>query len=133
MKPAETIPGVNHDCLRLCVASILEMHPRRVPHFVKRWDAWLPELCRWLERRGYTLTAFHLEGLGGLRAPWVPKGYWIAIVDNSGPEPSSWGSGSSHAIVMRGRRKVYDPQEGEFDKRRRYFCGYQIYWLEGEA
>lgn len=117
MKPVASI-GVKDDCLRQCVASILEMHPRRVPNFVKRFrDRWIDELQDWLFDRDMYLSGFGLDGFGGLQAPWIPKGYWIAVVDNR--------ADVSHAIVMRGQKKVFDPEDW-MDKRRRYWCGYEI-------
>lgn len=124
MKPAQPLATSYNDCLRLSLASILELHPRRVPDFVKRYgDNWEREVEKWLARRNLKWYCFGISDYGNLSLPWIPRGYWIAIVDNDDIAMES------HAIVMKGRRKVYDPGEWDltkFTKRRRYFCGYEI-------
>lgn len=41
------------DCLRQCVARVLGVEPRRVPHFVRRYRGrWSWHLGRWCARRG---------------------------------------------------------------------------------
>lgn len=97
----------------MCVASILEMDTARVPNFVGRHGGrWLPRLEEWLGARGMYFQYWFLQG--GLSDPLIPKGYWIAIVDEH------WPSRECHAIVMHGKRKAFDPAKGDEHLRRHY-------------
>lgn len=122
MKPGKPIEGVKGDCLRMCVAAIMEVSPRRVPHFVRHYDNdWCAGLEKWLSDRGYTLWRFSVKYCGGLAHRSVPKGYWIAVVDNERFDPDT-----AHAIVMKGRRVAYDPYPNPDAKRHVYHSGYEI-------
>jgi hypothetical protein len=116
MTPARSL--ADDDCLRVATASILDMHPRRVPHFIKRMrrnEYWPDVWNSWLAKRGLQARSFGVNTLAD-----APKGHWIAIVD---PDPTD---GWSHALVMRGRRVAHDPTyEGE-RIRRNYICGFVL-------
>ena len=112
MIPAHSIADA--DCLRVATASLLELNPRRMPHFIRRPGNWLDVWQAWLNARGLRIRTHYFRTLAD-----APKGYWIAIVDE---DPTD---GWSHALVMRGRRVAHDlyTPKGE---RRKYVCGYTI-------
>lgn len=102
MKPVEqTIMGEPHgDCLRACVASILELPIEQVPnfqqedgniHWYDRWQGWLAQFnLGWLSWQ-YDQAV-----------PWFPPGYAIVGADSPrGP--------FKHAIVVYDGKIVWDP------------------------
>jgi hypothetical protein len=83
------------DCVRACVASIMEMRAEDVPHFVA--DAptsWFRDLKRWLSRFGLTLEWSRHDPTDV--PPFWPSGWWIASVQSENF------NGETHAVVMRG-------------------------------
>ncbi|MBL8578095.1 MAG: hypothetical protein JNK47_12780 [Mesorhizobium sp.] len=88
---AEGIPG---DCVRACVASILDLALADVPHFVAANDAyWAGALDDWCDNRGIELI--HLEGHFAFNFP----------VMLSGASPRS----GRHAVVGQGGGVLHDP------------------------
>lgn len=100
-------PHVIGDCWRTCIACLLDMHPRRVPHFLKDWDG---EKCykrtvAWLQKRG--ILMFHiplgtdkekaLEEFGGS----LKDKYWIFSGQSK--------NGCGHVVVCCGNEIVHDP------------------------
>lgn len=51
------------DCFRCCIASLLELDPRDVPHFMEEGesskDKWYPRLLSWLTPQGLTYFEFN--------------------------------------------------------------------------
>jgi len=105
------------DCLRTSTASILDVSPERVPHFVKRHGSnWYIHWAIWLAKR----HGLFPRRVSFKRLADAPRGYWIAIVDYN---PTS---DCTHAIVMRGRRVVWDAAEYDEPKRHSYLYGYVL-------
>jgi len=120
------------DCVKCCVASVLELAYEDVPHFVARevlipqlgaepYAAdWYTGLNYWLRTAGWALQARHtsyykdplpreysdtFEIYEPHNSPRAGKhdGYWIASVISENFERAT------HAIVMLGRDVVHDP------------------------
>ena len=91
MKPVDQMFLVNRDgrgdCLRACVASILELNPLDVPDFALFGHQWLQAMICYCD--------FDLD------TPDEAKGYWIA----GGMSPR----GIRHAVVYLDRQMVHDP------------------------
>jgi hypothetical protein len=102
-----------NDCLRQCIARVLEMPPSRVPHFVQRYKGrWQWHLVEWCNRRGIVFILAHHRArrrhtiLGDLVRKWISVG--------------TTKSGSAHAVVVENDRGVtYDG--GNPLKRHDYF------------
>ena len=115
MTPAHSI--ADGDCLRTATASILDLNPRRVPHFIERMrkdDYWVDVWAAWLRKRGLRPVRHCINTLAD-----APKGWWIAITDE---DPFDY---ETHALVMRGRRVAFDAQENP-PLRRNYIEGYTL-------
>jgi len=113
--PAHSI--AEDDCLRTATASILDMNPRRVPHFVRRkrkGEYWFDVWDAWLRSRGLRAVPHYFATLAD-----APSGWWIAITDEDPTD--DW----THALVMRGRRVAWDAQPNP-PRRRNYIQGYTI-------
>lgn len=110
--PAEEVPA--GDCIRCCIASILELPRIDVPHFVQTYPdsdgsspGWWNYMQEWLGSRGLVAATFELRGarkpvLLGSRLPFAPAGYWIGVVRSAL-------TGGLHAVVMRGGELVWNP------------------------
>lgn len=87
------------DCFRACLASILEMDPSDVPHFVELGgDKWWILATEWCEENGLSLTySFKANGI----REHLPL-YWIA----SGKSPRG---DFNHSVVFFGDEMVHDP------------------------
>ena len=84
------------DCLRMCVAHVLELHWRKVPNFVRKHGGrWEWYLWRWLKRRGLTLMKCRGEPDMWGAVPYIAVG------------PHRRGT-DYHAVVMRCGRLVFD-------------------------
>lgn len=97
MKPVEqTITeGPEADCLRACIASILEMQIERVPNYHTNW---LKLYNDWLLPTGLTLVWFD-EGAGH---PIRPRGF--SILSAKSPRGDF-----DHCVVCRDGDIVWDP------------------------
>jgi hypothetical protein len=90
----QLIFGANQgDCLRACIASILEVDINSFPndHSQNWWFTWKRLLAQW----GLTME-FDVDRI------WR-QNYWIASVTSKNLE------GRSHAIVMNGHKVAHDP------------------------
>lgn len=118
---------VRGDCVKCCVASILELPYEDVPHFVadewlidgsRIW--WLAALNDWLQYRGFNLEATQdvywkneisrecklndrYERLSRPRFRDFRTGFWMASVISENF------ADSTHAIVMHGDSVAFDP------------------------
>lgn len=91
--------SVKNDCLRQCLALVLDLPPHRVPNFVGLYKGrWIHYLSRWCERRGLAmLYAAH----GRERGVVAGVNRWISI--------GTARSGGCHAVmVQRDIGVVYD-------------------------
>jgi hypothetical protein len=94
-KPEEGSIG---DCMRACLASVLELPISAVPHFAKLYptapEFW-NELMDWVELQGYDFS--HVVPLSCID----PERFYIV----GGPSPRS----GRHAVVSKGMDIVHDP------------------------
>jgi len=109
------------DCLRACIASLLELPAEAVPNFMEGLPVeWCPKAPlawgqafraatnAWLEPRG---LAYFEIGFAEALPDWAwevipPAGYWIGLGEIVA------GSGDLHNVVMRGRGLAHDPSPG---------------------
>ena len=107
------------DCLKCCVASILELPYEDVPHFaagewkVSESSTWLENLNDWLLEKGWSLRASanfyykHWPRLDEFALETKPRnwhdGFWIGAV------LAARGAGNYHAVVMYGDSVMHEP------------------------
>lgn len=90
-------------CLTDCVAYLFNVHPMSVPYFVYPRKDWNKRLKNYFKKRGYKiLWACCLYGTRFYKIP--KRGMHIIIGD------SLKYKNSSHAVVYKDGRLVYDPQ-----------------------
>lgn len=101
--------GIIGDCMRACVASILELEPEDVPHFVQLASANADEAFRlqneWLAARKLSTFVVCYPGeisLDDLLAIQGGNGSAYYILNGSTGE-------GDHAVVCRGGAIVHDP------------------------
>lgn len=94
-------PATYGDCLRACIASVLEVPAQCVPHFLEgNNDDWFRQLQVWALDHGLYLAE--------LSADVHVTGYSIAVLSNS------------HAVVQQGCRTIHNPSvvaEGKVEYR----------------
>lgn len=85
----------NTDCLRCCIATLLQIPYEDVPDLVDE-PQWIIQLHKWAENRGYDLS---IQEDGN----FLPE-YSIAV----GPSPRI--QGKDHAVIINNKMKtVHDP------------------------
>jgi len=99
----QTAEGEWGDCLRACVASVLDLPSDEVPDFVgEHGPRWFTALQTWLGHLGkhvaYISTA---SSLSSIATVYPYDLFWIAVGD--GPR------GRRHAVVCQSNRVVHDP------------------------
>jgi hypothetical protein len=112
----QTRPHPNGDCVRACIASLLELPIAEVPDWLamrqdddgEGYPTWYIEMQHWLYERGLAFVEVQLE-----RKTWMPLPFptWAIFI---GPDPAT---GNRHAIVgqcIDGRfAPVHDPMGGD--------------------
>lgn len=101
---------VNGDCLRACVASLLDMPIKKVPNFVANGRGnngkWFSHpkrgLNMFLWNHGYEYIGYSPATLAVKNYKGV-KGYFIGVVDSVNFK------GSTHAVIFKGLELVHDP------------------------
>jgi len=106
-------PHATGDCLRACVASIFDLPPEEVPHFVDGeyrpigepgWSPWWIQLQAWLHERGFGLFFALIQ---------EPEKHWGELnMDFHYVLGGYAKSGLPHSVVARGREIVHDPAAG---------------------
>ena len=96
------LPG---DCLRACLASVLELDKAAVPHFLINGSTWFSDLQAWLRLRGLTCLCLPLGLPIYNEALWAMLGDAIVIagVYIGGDESRR------HAVVAQSGRVIHDP------------------------
>lgn len=99
------------DCLTQCIAYIIDVHPFRVPLFVRpRYKLWWNRVRSYLDSMGYKIRCF--DG--------IPPNSGYAIVVGTSSEP-----GWEHAVVYKNGKMVFDPSnlptKWRDNRCRRYF------------
>ena len=102
MKPVDQIvlSGPESDCLRACVASILEMALEEVPNFAEEED-WVGALDRFLQPLGLQHIPLDAGDAGKVANDWAPGGYYIAVGRTVRER--------YHAVVAHQGQVVHDP------------------------
>lgn len=96
--------GKPGDCFRACLASILDMNIRAVPHFAAYPSGiWIEELIRWLKAHYYELNGTSDYTDERAEAEQGIDGYLIV----AGKSPR--GKDVRHAVVYYGKKMVHDP------------------------
>lgn len=107
MKPAICIK--NNDCVRACVASILEMEPEEVPHWFAdvsdNGTQAIRDMQEWLAERGMVAACiglpgdWHLDAVGNHMRLNYSERYYMLWCD----------SGGDHAVVGLNNEIVWNP------------------------
>jgi len=99
----------NNDCVRMCIACVLDVHPRRVPFFEPgSKDQW-GNYKNWLEEKhdmGIFFTEKFSEKINDLINNNRP---WIAIVEPLTIPQEFKNKSFLHAVTMCGGKLQYDP------------------------
>lgn len=107
--------GERGDCLKCCLASVLELDYDDVPHFAGMGDRWWIEQMNWLASRGWRYgTAHHMPDPDDPTklAGWT-QGYWLAGVKSLRTRPD--GTHIGHMVVMRDNEIAWDPHPARAD------------------
>lgn len=105
------------DCLRACIATVMDTDTEQVPHFADMGataDEALASARRWLSGRGLTIAGFVFPGSESLPdlLGWMgennPTVTWLLFGSTRHPDGS--GHGGDHVVVCRGGEVVHDPQ-----------------------
>jgi hypothetical protein len=110
---AET--GQRGDCLKCCLASLLELDYDDVPHFASMGDLWWIEQTNWLASRGWRIGSawYSADPDDPTKLTGWTKGYWLAGVTSLRTRPD--GSHITHQVVMRDGEIVWDPHPARAD------------------
>ena len=96
------LPG---DCLRACLASVLELDKAQVPHFMVHPDTWYEDMQSWLRLRGLSCLCLPLGLPVYNRALWGMLGDAIVIAGvYIGGDASR-----RHAVVAQAGKVLHDP------------------------
>lgn len=104
------------DCMRACIASVLELPTEAVPHFVEEHgEAWFIHAYNWLEARGYgilkVLGDFFRQGeywkLELQTVLWAEGIPCIAV--GASPRVDRNGDAMRHAVVWLNGKLAHDP------------------------
>ena len=119
------------DCLRACIASVMDLEPEHVPHFADMGatgEEARASARRWLGLRGLTITAFALDGTETVEGvlDWMgannPDTTWMLF-------GSTGVSGGDHVVVCQGGAVVHDPAWVPTSIKRVGSCGYWEIWV----
>ena len=121
MKPVDqaVLNGPESDCLRACVASILEMALDEVPNFVEE-DDWMDALARFVRPLG--LQPIPLDP-GKATDDWAPAGYYIAVGRTVKER--------YHAVVGYKGQAVHDPHPTKRGLEAEEYCIFFLATLDG--
>lgn len=101
--------GERGDCLKCCMASLLELDYDDVPHFASMGEMWWIEWTNWLAGRGWMLynAWFSVADDDPTRLTGYTQGYWLASVTSRRTRKD--GSSISHMILMHDGEVAWDP------------------------
>lgn len=105
---AET--GDRGDCMKCCIASLLELDYEDVPHFASMGDRWWIEYTNFLASLGWRIGSawFTASEEDATALTGYTQGYWLASVKSprfSHPD----GRPGTHMVVMRDGAIAWDP------------------------
>lgn len=150
---AET--GRRGDCLKCCLASLLELDYADVPHFAAMGDAWHSEWMGWMHARGWAVSQWSCpSGPNERPSSWREPGYWLGVVksprmpkpcepcggqgwvldSDDGQEcPYCGATGTTygtHMVVMEGGEIAWDPHPKRADGHMGFVEGYVLVALD---
>lgn len=100
MKPIDQLE--KNDCVRACVASIMELSLEDVPHFVaESGKSWRIYLFNWLRAKDLAFVELSFP----IRNIWLSKAYGIAC----GKSPRYLDGSMEHACIWQDWKVVHDP------------------------
>lgn len=103
MKPVDQ--PFKNDCVRACIASILEIPIDEVPRFVEQnGSGWRVAVWNWLDARGYGFIEMPFKEVGRKNMFWT-CGHFIAM----GISPRHPDGKIQHAVVFKGYDLAHDP------------------------
>ena len=113
------------DCWRIALCNYLHISPKKIPHFVKKYDTDFVEKTRkWLNKRGKTLVYIQADKF--LEAtkvcynpPMFPQGKCIAVLKRHKNDEAT------HACLMVNGR-LYEKPGSDYRKVYGYFIIYDI-------
>lgn len=94
MKPVQQ--ENSRDCVRACMASIMELPIAKIPNFNP--ETWFEEACKWLQPMGFTLLNTFVNNDAETQA------WGLGAVDSSR-------KGWNHCVVVFGNRIMWDPKK----------------------
>lgn len=109
-------PSSYGDCLRACIATVMDMPPEQVPHFADLGATGQEALAsarRWLAGHGLTIATFALPGSEPLSEVMDfmeqtnPTVTWLLFGSTTHPDVLE--AASLHVNVCQGGRVVHDP------------------------
>ena len=114
------------DCLKCCLASLLELDYEDVPHFAAMGDRWWTEWTNWLADRGWLLASAHwsTDPLDKTKLTGWTEGYWLAGVKSLRQRKD--GTHINHMVVMCGGELVWDPHPARADGHLGFNDGYVL-------
>jgi len=98
------------DCLRACVASLFELHPRNVPHFADfPQDAWVYEFLRFVAEAGYEYFGW-IDDQTFINDPALTQGVdgYVIVVGES-PRSLPNAPPMYHAVLYKNGYLAHDP------------------------
>lgn len=123
------------DCLRACIATVMDLPSEAVPHFADGGVSGVEarSACRaWLNGHGLTVSAFGMpdEPLASV-LEWMgtenPDTTWLLF--GSTAHPDRPGSGGDHVVVCQGGVVVHDPAWIPTSIKQVGSCGYWEIWV----
>jgi hypothetical protein len=111
-KPGEPVG----DCLRTCVACLLDLPVESVPHFVDAQvnggSDWRLEMFAWLEPMGLSVVEIDLSSTGpaayGEAWLWIDRG-GRCIISGISPRSIDEANPTYHAVIGEGGEITHDP------------------------
>jgi hypothetical protein len=96
--------GTVGNCLQSCVASLLDLPLKEVPHFTWYMGDWFRKLYSFLEEKGYSVVMLNIKQ----NPNWTEEhkgldGYFIV----GGTSPR--GIFNGHAVIYKGGESFFDP------------------------
>jgi hypothetical protein len=129
---AET--GERGDCLKCCVASLLELDYEDVPHFAAMGDRWWTEYASFLATHGWRLGSawFSVREDDPARLDGWQQGYWFATVKSPRIVKDD-GTPGLHYVVMREGEVAWDPHPQREDGHLGFVAGEYLVPLDPAA
>jgi hypothetical protein len=122
------------DCLRACIATIMDLDAEHVPHFADmaaRGDEARASARRWLGLRGFTVTGFAmpadpLESVMEWMGENNPDTTWMLFGSTA---RAGQPVGGDHVVVCQGGAVVHDPAWVPSSIKQVGSCGYWEIWV----